>query len=184
MHLITELWGAYLSAARYFRSLPVLGNKSTVIEGRSYSLVMFIQASGRPRLSKLTVITTARWYSGKESVCQCMRCRKPRKYWFTPWVGKIPGVGNGNPLQYSCLENSMAKGAWWAIIHGVTKSWTWLSIKHAPFIYLLLCIKAVLRVLYPFYSLIFINTFETGFINEGSGAQRNLNNWPKGQSRD
>ena len=34
---------------------------------------------------------------------------------------------NGNALQYSCLENSMDEGTWWAIVHGVTKSWTRLS---------------------------------------------------------
>ena len=38
-----------------------------------------------------------------------------------------PGGGNGNPLQYSCLENSMDRGAWWATVHGVTKSQTQLS---------------------------------------------------------
>ena len=37
---------------------------------------------------------------------------------------RSPGVGNGNPLQYSCLENSMDRGAWWATGHGVTRSWT------------------------------------------------------------
>ena len=37
------------------------------------------------------------------------------------------GEGNGNPLQYSCLENPMGGGAWWATIHGVAKSWTRLS---------------------------------------------------------
>ena len=37
-----------------------------------------------------------------------------------------PGEGNGNPLQYSCLENPMHKGAWQASVHGVTKSWTQL----------------------------------------------------------
>ena len=37
---------------------------------------------------------------------------------------RFPGVGNGNPLQYSCLENSMDRGAWWATVHGVAKSWT------------------------------------------------------------
>ena len=36
--------------------------------------------------------------------------------------GRSPGEGNGNPLQYSCLENSMDRGGWWATIHGVTKS--------------------------------------------------------------
>ena len=41
--------------------------------------------------------------------------------------GRSPGEGNGNPLQYSCLENSMDGGAWWATVHGVTKSRTRLS---------------------------------------------------------
>ena len=44
-----------------------------------------------------------------------------------PGSGRSPGEGNGNPLQYSCLENPMDWGAWWATVHGVTKSWTWLS---------------------------------------------------------
>jgi hypothetical protein len=42
-------------------------------------------------------------------------------------VREIPGQGNSNPLQYSCLENSMDRGAWQAIVHGVAKSWTQLS---------------------------------------------------------
>ena len=37
------------------------------------------------------------------------------------------GEGNGNPLQYSCLENPMDRGAWWTTVHGVAKSWTLLS---------------------------------------------------------
>ena len=37
------------------------------------------------------------------------------------------GEGNGTPLQYSCLENPMDGGAWWAAVHGVAESWTWLS---------------------------------------------------------
>ena len=41
---------------------------------------------------------------------------------FDPWVGKIPGEGNGNPLQYPCLENSMDRGAWQATVHGFVKS--------------------------------------------------------------
>ena len=44
-----------------------------------------------------------------------------------PGLGRFPGEGNGNPLQYSCLENSMDRGAWWATVHGVAKSRTWLS---------------------------------------------------------
>ena len=38
--------------------------------------------------------------------------------------GRSPGEGNGNPLQYSCLENPMSKGAWWAAVHKVTKNRT------------------------------------------------------------
>ena len=44
-----------------------------------------------------------------------------------PGLGRSLGGGNGNPLQYSCLKNSMDRGAWRAIVHGVAKSWTWLS---------------------------------------------------------
>ena len=45
----------------------------------------------------------------------------------TPGLGRSPGEGNGNPLHYSCLENPMDGEAWWAIVHGVSKSRTWLS---------------------------------------------------------
>ena len=45
-----------------------------------------------------------------------------------PGSGRSPGEGNGNPLQYSCLEKPMGGGAWWAtLVHGVIKSRTWLS---------------------------------------------------------
>ena len=39
-----------------------------------------------------------------------------------PGLGRSPGEGNGNPLQYSCLGNPRDRGAWWATVHGVTKS--------------------------------------------------------------
>ena len=44
-----------------------------------------------------------------------------------PELGRPPGEGNGNPLQYSCLENPMDRGAWKATVHGVAKSQTQLS---------------------------------------------------------
>ena len=50
-------------------------------------------------------------------------------------AGSVPGGGNGNALQYSCLENPMGRGAWWATVHGVTEGWTRLSDQthtHAP----------------------------------------------------
>ena len=42
-------------------------------------------------------------------------------------LGRSPGEKHGNPVQYSCLENPMDIGAWWATVHGVTKSWTRLK---------------------------------------------------------
>ena len=58
---------------------------------------------------------------GKESACNT---GDPGSI---PGSGRSLGEGNGNPLQYSCLENSMDRGAWWATLHGVAKSWTRLS---------------------------------------------------------
>ena len=55
---------------------------------------------------------------GKESACSTV---DPGSI---PGSGRSPGGGNGNPLQCSCLENPMDGGAWWATVHGVTKSWT------------------------------------------------------------
>ena len=56
---------------------------------------------------------------GKESACKAGH------------LGSSPGGGNGNPLQYSCLENPTDRGAWWATVHGVAKSQTRLSFKHS-----------------------------------------------------
>ena len=42
-------------------------------------------------------------------------------------LGRYPGEGNGYPLQYSCLEDSLERGAWWATANGITKSQTWLN---------------------------------------------------------
>ena len=49
---------------------------------------------------------------------EMQRCR------FNPWVRKILGGGNDNPPQHPCLGNPMVRGAWCAIVHGITKSWT------------------------------------------------------------
>ena len=45
-----------------------------------------------------------------------------------PGLGRSHGEGDGHPLQDSCLENSMDRGAWWATVHGVAESWTQLSV--------------------------------------------------------
>ena len=58
--------------------------------------------------------------NGKELTRQY---RRHKKHGFYPWVGKIPRGGNGNPLQYSCQENPVDKGAWHVAVHGVAKRW-------------------------------------------------------------
>ena len=67
---------------------------------------------------------------GKEPTCQCKL--DVRAAGSIPELGRSPGEGNGNPLQYSCLENPMDKGAWQAIVHRVTQSWTWPSYLAHP----------------------------------------------------
>ena len=59
------------------------------------------------------------WHSGKEPACQC---RRLKRHGFNPWVRNIPGGGHGNPIQYSCLENPMDRGAWRATVHRVAES--------------------------------------------------------------
>ena len=61
---------------------------------------------------------------GKEPAHQCRRHKRCRFY---PGLGRSPGEGHGNPLQYSYLENPMDRGAWRATVHRVTKSRTWLK---------------------------------------------------------
>jgi len=58
--------------------------------------------------------------SGKEPACQLRRHERGA---FDPWVGRIPGGRNGNPLQCSCLGHPMDRGAWEATVHGVADSW-------------------------------------------------------------
>ena len=71
--------------------------------------------------------------SGKETACQKKKKKllanagDIRDVGSIPGLGRSPGEGNGKPLQYSCLENPMDRGAWWAIVHGVAKSQIRLS---------------------------------------------------------
>ena len=62
--------------------------------------------------------------SGKEPACQC---RRRKRHSLIPGSGRSPGEVNGNPLQYSCLENPVDRGAWQATVHGVAKSRSWLN---------------------------------------------------------
>ena len=70
------------------------------------------------KLEKDSLLGSPGGSDGKESACSV---RDPG---LIPGSGRSPGEGNGNPLQYSCLENSKDRGAWWATVHGVAKSRT------------------------------------------------------------
>ena len=58
---------------------------------------------------------------GKESACRAGDLDS------VPGLGRFLGEGNGNSLQYSCLKNPIDRGAWWATVHGVAESQTWLT---------------------------------------------------------
>ena len=62
--------------------------------------------------------------SGKEPICNAGDIRAASSI---PGLGRSPGEGDGNPLQYSCLENSIDRGAWWATVYGVAKISTGLK---------------------------------------------------------
>ena len=66
------------------------------------------------QLKRLSMHACTHWWF-RSILLQCRRCR------FHPWVGRSPGEGNGNPLQYSCLGNPRDRGAWQATVHGVPK---------------------------------------------------------------
>ena len=63
-------------------------------------------------------------FQGEESVCSAGESGDMD---LIPGLGRAPGDGNGNPLQYSCLGNAMDRGAWQATVHGVAESQTCLS---------------------------------------------------------
>ena len=68
-------------------------------------------------LNVLTGLPT--WLSSKEVACNA---GDTGDVGFLPGLRRSPGGGHGNPLQYSCLENPMDRGAWWSTVHGVAKS--------------------------------------------------------------
>ena len=74
---------------------------------------------------------------GKEHDCQCRWHERGR---FSPWVGRSPGGGCVNPLQYPCLENPMDRGAWLDTVYRFTKSWTrlkWLNLCAFMYIFII-----------------------------------------------
>ena len=91
----------------------------------------FIVQLSHPYMTTGKTIALTRWTfvdkgvtSGKESARLCRRLKRGR---FETGLGRSRGGGNGNAFQYSCLENPMDRGAWWAIVHGIANSRTQLK---------------------------------------------------------
>ena len=86
------------------------------------------------QIHKTVIITPGLpwWISRKDSACNA------GDLGLIPGLGQSPGEGNGNPLQNSCLENSMDRGAWWTTVHGVAKmlNITWWPNNHHLFLFL------------------------------------------------
>ena len=98
---------------------------------RSATSVLFFKKRKKKKKSKEFTLGEGvlPWQSRGDTVVKNLpaKARDTGDVGLIPGLGRSPGVGNGNPLQYSCLENPMDREAWQAIVPGVIKSWTWLS---------------------------------------------------------
>ena len=92
--------------------------------------------------------------SGKEPTCHFRRLKRHR---FNPCSGRSPGGGHSNPLQHSCLENPMDRGAWWATVHTITQSQAQLRWFSTP-TFILLCLTwfYIYIYIYFFFSFFFL----------------------------
>ena len=119
-------------AIRKASELPVHNNSRTTGVGQSAEGIEWFQSqrtgacgphcstgcSGCPSSGCKQILAVSLWASdGEESACSVGDVGS------IPRSGRSPGEGNGNPLQYSWLENSTDRGAWWATVHGVSRSW-------------------------------------------------------------
>ena len=99
---------------------------SSYIKGRNLRAIKMSTSKGH-RFSPEYFLKHLEWMGfsggsvGKESTCNA------EDVCLIPESGRSSEEGQGNPLQYSCLENLMDWGVWWAAVHRVTKSWTWLK---------------------------------------------------------
>ena len=92
-----------------------------------------------------------------------------------PRLGRSPGRGNSNPLQCSCWDNPIDRGPWWATVHGVTKSWTWLSTRAFMCVYLCMCVciyiflTLVKKTVTNLFSLKWLKSLVVHFLGTDSG---------------
>ena len=111
-------WHHWLNGYEFERTLDI-GK-----DGESWCTTVHGAANSQTGLSNWTATGTSPVAKRKRIHMQCRRCKRCG---LIPGSGRAPGEGNGNPLQYSCLDNSMGRGALWATVHGVAKSQTRLK---------------------------------------------------------
>ena len=131
-------------------SLPIFISHSNeefwpMMTGRRYSgSLKRKQRSCTEMVIKRQIVWTPSFLAGPSPsrgcgwACMCMCARVGLRAWGCKVARLTVGEGNGNPLQYSCLENPVDSRAWWAAIYGVAQSWTWLkrlSMQHASFLW-------------------------------------------------
>ena len=107
----TPLFKSINSSALNFLYSPTLTSIYDYWENHSFDKTDLCSLLGPVR----STVGLLRWLSGKESVCNA---EDPSSI---PGSGRTPGEGNSNPLQFSCLENSMDRGTWRATVHGVSE---------------------------------------------------------------
>ena len=91
-----------------------------------YSCHFFLISSASVKSTPFLLLVVLRWFSGKKISCLCRRHRicKVLSQSLDPWSFVVE---NGNTLQYSCLENSMNSGTWWATTNSISKNQTQMS---------------------------------------------------------
>ena len=119
----SEEWQRSLGTRRTeYVAMTILGKSSLPY---SWRLPRNVSCKGHIPLD-LTRVTVQRWASQVALVVRYPPANAG-DMGSIPGSGRSPGERHGNPLQYSCLENPMDSGAWWATVHRVTQSWTRLS---------------------------------------------------------
>ena len=98
--------------------------------GGAWWAAVYGVAQSRTRLKRLSSSSSVsmelpQWLRGKESA---WNVGDTEDVGLIPGSGRSPGGGHGSPFQYSCLENPMDRGAWWATVHGAAKSQTWQKL--------------------------------------------------------
>ena len=102
-----------LDSSGLLQSTSTCGTHSVLTTG--FLLLLQSPASLRVLFTTEHFLGLPWWLCCKEPTCQCRRCE------FDPWLNKFPWRRKCNPLQYSCLQNCMDRGVWWATFHGIAK---------------------------------------------------------------